>query len=396
MWFVKSFIYKNRYGKLPFKMRNFTESFQEECREKIKLEFEKITKDLQNIWVRINLKFAKQKMHDNYLDILGRNQTTKQPIFTSIEVAKFTQNKFFYVATLIVMVCFESILYSLMASLFIKKQTLKDFAGIEFILGFAFAIIFVLALHFAFKNMWEYFEAKHTIEKEKLAKTELKPFKKNLVIAIVILLVFIITNIYTGYIRASILEPGSSSSSSLLEKIHGPLLVFSIAITFIVALVMALLEKEITEKSIKYKVYKNWKKQQHEHKIYNTRVKEMLSACLAKRDLIIEQYWGTLKDLQRVFKIEVDEDRLELYTELNNEIQKGTIDLTNIDDSTYQKYLPIAITRHELFEYGIDSDEDIKNIISDLNSKVTEIEEFEKKNAITGDKRNGKIIYSHN
>ncbi len=383
MWFIKSWIYKTRYGSLPFKMRNFTESYQEDCRETIKEEFKGITSKLPEIWVRIQLKNAKQRMHDNYVDILGRSNPIKQPIFTENEVAKFKQNRNVYKFVLLLMVFFESVLYSLMASLFINKKTLKDFAGIEFIFGFAFAVIFVAALHFAFKSLWEFLEAKYLIEKDKLDKVELKPFYSKLSLAFLILVIFIITNIYTGYIRATIIEPSSKSSSSLIDKIHGPLLIFSIAITFIVALVMALLEKEITEKSERYNVFKNWKRQQKERKKYNSQVKDMLKKCEEVKELQIEEYWGVLKDLQRVFKIEVDADKQSLYDELNKKIADNEIDLKCLDEKIYQHYLPVAATRHEIFEFGIDSDEGINETITDLKNKVIIIEAFEKKNAIT-------------
>jgi len=362
-------------------MRNFTESYQEDCRESIKEEFKGITAKLPNIWTRINLKDAKQKMHDNFVDILGRSNPVKQPIFSENEVARFKQNFWAYVGVLLLMVFFESVLYSMMASLFIKKQTLKDLAGIEFIFGFAFAVIFVAALHFAFKSLWEYLEAKYLIEKDKLNKVELKPFYSKLILAIIILLVFIVTNVYTGFIRATIIEPSSTSSSSFIDKIHGPLLVFSIAITFVVALVMALLEKEITEKGEKFKVFKNWKRQQKQRKVYNSQVKDMLKKSLEGKDILIEQYWGVLKDLQRVFEIEVDADKQGLYDELNDKISKNEIDLQKLDEKIYQHYLPVAATRHELFEYGVESDQGITKIISDLKEKVSIIEAFEKKNA---------------
>lgn len=383
MWFIKSWIYRSRYGKLPFKMRNFTESYQEDCRESIKEEFKGITTKLPNIWTRINLKDAKQKMHNSFVDVLGRSNSVKQPIFSENEVAKFEQNRWIYKIVLLLMVFFESVLYSLMASLFIKKQTLKDFAGVEFIFGFAFAVIFVAALHFAFKSLWEFLEAKYLIERDKLNKVELKPFYKNLILAITILVVFIVTNVYTGYIRATILEPGSTSSSSYIDKIYGPLLIFSIAITFVVALVMALLEKEISEKGEKYKVFNNWKRQQKQRKVYNTQVKDMLKKCVERKDILIEEYWGVLKDLQRVFEIEVDADKQGLYDELNDKILKNEIDLQKLDEKDYQHYLPVAITRHELFEYGVETDQGIIKTVADLKEKVAIIEAFEKRNATT-------------
>ncbi len=384
MWFVKSWIYRSRYGKLPFKMRNFTESVQEECRESIKQEFKGITAKLPNIWTRLRLKDAKDNMHGSYVDVLGRPHPVTQPIFTANEVARFKQHKWVYIFVFFLMVFFESILYSLMANLFISKTMRKEYPGIEFVFGLAFAIIFVAALHFAFKSMGNFFEAKYIIEKDNLPKVELKPFYKNLILAILILIVFIVTNVYTGFIRATIFEgSGTTATSTFMHKLHGPLLVFSVAITFIVALVMALLEKEIAEKSEKYKVFKNWKKQQKERKEYNTEVKNMLKKCNERKDILTEEYWGVMKDLQRVFDREVDDDKQELYEELNARIANGEIDLRKVDDALYQKYLHVAVTRHELFEYGINSDSEITTTIADLNNKVSEIEEFEKRNSST-------------
>ena len=295
------------------------------------------------------------------------------------------QNRWIYLGVLCLMIFFESILYSMMATLFMSKQTLKDMPGIEIVFGLAFAIIFVAALHFAFKSLWEFFEAKFLIKRDNLSKVELKPFYKNLVIGILIITVFVITNTYTGFIRATIFEgSGTTSTSLIMQKLHGPLLVFSIAITFIVALVMALLEKEIVEKSEKYKVFKNWKRQQKERKVYNTQVKDMLKKCLERKNVLIDEYWGVMKDLQRVFEVEVDADRKDLYAELNSKIANNEIDLLNIDEITYQKYLPVAITRHELFEHGIVTDKGINETVYDLQAKVALIEEFERKNASNG------------
>jgi hypothetical protein len=317
-------------------------------------------------------------MHENFVDILGDSNPMKHPIFSENEVAKFSQNKNLYKVVLFLMILFETALYSLMANLFLNRQTLKEYAGIEYILGLGFAVIFVVALHFAFKNLWEFLEAKNIIEVKKLDNVRIKPFYTKLFLAIILIIFFVVTNIYTGFIRATIIEPSSTSSNSFLDKIHGPLLIFSIAITFIVALVMALLEKDISEKSEKHKVYKNWKRQNKELKIYNTQVKNMLKDCLEVRSAQVEKYWGVIKDLQRVFRIEVDEDKQSLYNELNDKLSKNEIDLKNLSDEIYQRYMEIALTRFELFAYGVNIDKDIVKTISDLQEKVSIIEESEK------------------
>lgn len=394
MWFIKSWIYKSRYGNLPFKMRNFTESYQEDCRESVKEEFKGITAKLPAIWTRLNLKDAKQKMHNNYVDVLGRSTPMKQPIFTANEVAKFESNRRVYFVVLLIMLAFETFLYSMIKKILIPKDMLDLYPGIEFAVGFFFALIFVAILHFAFKFMWEYFEAKYIVAKQNLDKNELKPFHRNFIFSLIMISIFVVANIATGYLRATFLEPHSSSTNPNAEATHIAFLLFSILITFGVAFVMALLEKEIAEKGEKFKVFKNWKRQQKERKKYNSQVKDMLKKCLERKDILIEEYWGVLKDLQRVFEIEVDADRQELYDELNKKIKSNEVDLYKLDEKVYQHYLPVAATRHELFEYGVDNDKGISDTISDLKAKVAIIEEFEKKNVAPdkGDDKAAPII----
>lgn len=380
MWFIKSWIYKSRYGNLPFKMRNFTESYQEDCRESIKEEFKGITAKLPDIWTRLNLKDAKQKMHNNYVDVLGNSKPMKQPIFTANEVAKFENNRKVYFVVLLIMLAFETFLYSMIKKILIPKDMLDLYPGIEFAVGFFFALIFVAILHFAFKFMWEYFEAKYIVTKENLDKNELKPFHRNFIISLIMISIFVVANLATGYLRATFLEPHSSNTNQNAESTHIAFLLFSILITFGVAFVMALLEKEIAEKGEKFKVYLNWKRQQKERKKYNSQVKDMLKKCLERKDILIEEYWGVLKDLQRVFEMEVDADKQALYDELNEKIKNNEVDLQKLDEKIYQHYLPVAITRHELFEYGVDTDKGISDTITDLRAKVAIIEDFEKKN----------------
>lgn len=371
MWFIKSWIYKSRYGSLPFKMRNFTESYQEECREVIKDEFKTITAKLPHIWTRIRLKDAKGKMHDFDTDILGRKIPVKQR--TESEVVSYKQHQISYLIVVLLLFVFETFLYSMVAYAMTPNKIRDAYPGIEYIIGAAFAVIFIILLHFGFKGLWRYLQAKYLVEKENLDKVLIKPFISELIFSLFLIILFVSFNIAGAIKRSEIIEGGKDVSAITLF--------FSVAATFAAALAMAWTEKEITEKSEWYGKYKNWKRQQRERKVYNTQVKDMLKKCLDRKSVLIEEYWGVMKDLQRVFEVEVDADREALYAELNTMIANNKIDLLNIDEVTYQKYLPVAITRHELFEYGITTDKGINETIDDLKKKVAEIEEFEKRNA---------------
>jgi len=378
MLVLNSWFFRFRYRKLPFIIDNICQTFQSDCREEIKKDVDGITSKFPSILTRLKLKEAKERMHVTYTPLVGNTVTLRQPIFTAQEVEKLKTNRKAYFFVLIILFIFESILYSFMGSMFIPKGIRKLFTGsAELVFGFAFALIFVAALHYAFKNLWTFLEAKHIIEIEKLDRKELKRFYPNLVLSLVILFLFLVANTYTGYIRSLIVEKGTSSSSEFLNMIHGPLLVLSILVTFVVALVMALLEKDIAEKSEKYRIYKNWYKQQKERKVYNTLIRDMLQSCNETIRLKIEKYWNLMKDIQRAAGREHDEKHTELYNELRNRIESNQINLSEIDDQTYRYFQPVAATCLALFTYGIVSDPMMQKTLSELQNTIDDIESFE-------------------
>jgi hypothetical protein len=382
MWIFSSWLFKLRFRKLPFIVDNICQTFQSECREEIKKEFDGITRQFPAILTRLKLKDAKERMHATYTPIVGKTVILKHPIFTAHEVEKTKTNMKVYLFVLVLLLIFESLLYSLMGTIFIPKKIRDTFVGTEFIFGFAFALIFVAALHFAFKNLWTFLEAKQIINTEKLDKKELVKFYPNLVLSLFILSLFLITNTYTGFIRAKIIDPAStasssSSSSSLLDTISGPVLVLSVMVTFIVALVMALLERDISEKYEKYRIYRNWYKQQKERKVYNTAIRKMLQNCNETIRLKIEKYWSLMKDVHRALGREYDEKHEELFMDLRKRLENNEMDLSNIDDSTYRHYRPVASTCLALFTYGILLDPMMQKTLSELDEVKVDIEKFE-------------------
>ena len=365
MWFLNSWFFGFRYRKLPFIIDNICQTFQSDCREEVKKDVDGITSKYPAILTRLKLKDAKERMHATYIQVVGNPVTLRQPIFTAQEVEKIKTNRITYFIVLGLLLFFESVLYSLMGSKFIPKGIRKLFMGsAELVFGFAFALIFVAALHYAFKNLWTFLEAKHIIEINKLDRKELKRFYPNLVLS----LLFLVANTYTGYIRAMIVEPASTSSSGFIDKIHGPLLVLSILVTFVVAFVMALLEKDIAEKSEKYRIYRNWYKQQKERKVYNTLIRDMLQSCNETIRLKIEKYWNLMKDIQRMAGREYDEKHTGLYNELRNRIESNQINLSEIDDQTYRYFQPVAATCLALFTYGVVSDPMMPKTLSEFSS----------------------------
>jgi len=375
MGFTKASTLKKSFGQLPFKVRNYTQSNLQECRQSIKKEFAEITRKLPAIKVWIDLKADKSKMYDSYRDILGGIHKVTQPIFSKNDVAKFRNSRNMYRTLLVLLVFFESILYSLIAPLVLRRHRFDEYPGIEYLFGFACAFLFVVVLHFSFKKIWEFAEAKYLVDNDRTyKKAKITKFYINLFLSIIAFLAFNAANVYIGYLKIIILEPGDMLINFFLDKIHGLRLISLISITFIITWIMAFLKKEITYKSQKYKVFLDWVKQQKERKKHNTQVRNMLKKCNEKRDMFIEKYWGMLLSSQRVFKVLVDDDKKELYDELEKDILQKKVDLYDIDNSLYQKYSDIAGARFELFKYGVESDSAIKNTIADLNDVLDDLD----------------------
>ena len=56
----------------------------------------------------------------------------KQPIFSANEVAKFSNNRRAYLVVLVIMLAFETFLYSMIKKILIPKDMLDLYPGIEF------------------------------------------------------------------------------------------------------------------------------------------------------------------------------------------------------------------------------------------------------------------------
>lgn len=384
MWFIASWIMRRRYQSLPFKMRNFTESYQSECREEIKEKYHSIVSRLQHIKTRLRLKDAKERMQNQITDITGKRRAVERPLFTEDEVARITHNRFGYVLALIAFVGLETFFYSFFGSLLLPKELRSAYA--VWFLAFGLATVFAALLHFGFRWIFDYFEARYTIEKEKLPATEIKRFFPYFILGIVFCVLFVIVNSAIGFLRADLLDPvAMSENKALVEKIHGPWRVFAVLFTFVVALLMAALEKEIASKRNRWKVYKNWKRQQKERKDYNTSVRKMLDDSRSAKALAIEKYWAVVKDLQRVFELEVDDDMQPRLQELNEALGNESGFVSKLSDERYQYFLPVAATHLGLFSKAVEDDPEIRRVIAELESEVGLIEDFEVRNATETD-----------
>lgn len=373
MWYFTSVYKKWRSGPFGERLTNWTETMKSSCLDDILRAFDKVSKKYIHSTVRLKIKTKKDEVTGTFRDIFGNEEELKHPIFTQNEIARISSKRRLYPAVFFLLLIFEGLIYSLLANLITPRNLRDTIPGITIVFGLGFAVVFVVALHFAFQYFFAYQEAKTIIETKGMDRKHLITFNTKRYMAIFVFIVFIITNLATAVIRAYILEPKGNSNSD-----YGtPLFIMSLGLTFIAALAMGLIEHELFEKNEKYHVFKNWKRQHKERKEYMTAIKNLYfdsNKIIAKYR---EEYWSVVLDYQRIFAYRYDKIREGLYNLYEAEIAAGTIKLDAIDGSIYSKYKLVQSSSEELFKYGVEHDKKLLEYLIEIKQSVDEIISYE-------------------
>jgi hypothetical protein len=373
MWYFTSLYKKWRYGQTSFKLKNWTETMKSSCIDDILSDFDKFSKKFVHTSVRLKIKEKKDLVTGTCRNILGIEEPVHHPVFTQNEIARISSKRILYPVVFALLLLFEGLIYSLLANLITPRSLRDALPGITIVFGLGFAVVFIMALHFAFQYYFGYLEAKEIIETKGLDKKLLARFlvKRNL--AIFVFSIFIITNLATAVIRAHILEPKGNNS----QDYGTPLFIMSLGLTFIAAIAMGLIEHELFEKNEKYKVFKNWKWQNKQRKMYMTAIKDLYFNTGKIIGRYSELHWSVVLDYQRIFECRFDAEDQALYEEFQAKLAEGHIALNAIDGTVYSRFKPIQSAIEELFKYGIISDPQIKAHLAEIKSQVDEIATYE-------------------
>jgi len=376
MWYIPDWWFRRRHNHLDFKIDNFTQTYQSECREEIKADIIRTTAKKEHIWTRIQLKSPKLSMHEYWTDILGYRHRSKQPLFTESEIAGLKNYRYLYWGFMVLLVLFETVFFSFFAGLLLPKELR---VGILFIaIGFTLAVFFAFALHFSLWVIFDWYHARHLIKKyielgepKEVKERDITPFVMPFYLGIIGCLFFLVMNVSVGFVRAYLIDPTASmTNSALIQKIQFPWHVFSVLFPLALAFIMALAEHRLGQIRDRLKVFENFKRQQKEYKKYKADLLKMESEVSDTISKHIEKYWSLTKDLQRIFGLEVDGNRKDLLAKLDGEMPA-------VDQPFYEKYASIAAVRMQLFRYPIENDPDIVREVDDLDEKIKGLKEYE-------------------
>ncbi|HED05319.1 MAG TPA: hypothetical protein ENI61_01385 [Ignavibacteria bacterium] len=264
----------------------------------------------------------------------------------------------------------ESGLYYLTAQVFIPGGA--DYA--KLILALFMGLVVMVILNFSFEKHFEYREILANKEKLNISNEELKNKRDIRILGYILGFLSFTIMLAAGLVRIYFLEQMDLTGYTVrevanLQKVGAWASYLTLAVTFALAIFLALLKKQQMANSYAYKRYKKWNETvKKTNEYFQDRIK-------AKKDLeniykpLIDKYWQLVKELERIWGIECDELNKDLFDEYKKLKRSGGL---TIDDDVYKKYEDILFTDYELFKFGIEKDADIKDILAMVNESNTE------------------------
>lgn len=375
MWYFKNVWFKWRYQDMTFKMKNFTETQKSSCIEDIHDDFKCITRKFIHDKVRLSLKDNKDEVLKQTTNIFGEREDLQHPIFTQNIIASISQNTLWEKTMILLFVVLEGVIFSQLLNFMIPREIRREVWWVSFPVGVILSLMIILAVKLAFNFYFEYLEAKSLQEEKNYPQSRMRLFINKRNLALLIFTVFLLFSIFAGFIRERVMLGDAAETNPFMGKM---VFYMSFTLSIMVVLVLALIERALYDKRIKYDVYKAWVRTHKERKKYITSLKEILSKAERAISKNIEKYWSLVLDLQRIFRIRYDDEDEALFKEYQNKIATGDLTANEINDEVYRVFHPIQCSDELLFKYGVLSDSRIKKHLDELIEINKEIIAYEK------------------
>ena len=372
MWYFTQAWLKWRYCHLPFKMKNWAETQKSDCIADIQEDINKITRKYINDQVRFNIKPKKDQVLNYYTNIFGERRKLSEPIFTQNEIASITSGSAWEVFLIILFIILEGFIFSQLLNFMIPREVRRQLWWISIPVGIVLSLLIVFAVKKALNFYFEYIEAKTIQKEENIPEERMLRFQINRNIAYVIFIAFLAFSVFAGFLRERVLLGAAADTNPFMGKM---VFFMSLTLSIMVVLVLALVERDLHHKRLKYAVFKNWKRHEKERKEYITSLKQMYFDAQKAISEDLEKYWSLVLDLQRIFGCRYDDEDQATYKEFKNKMAGGEIGI--VDDTIYYTYQSLQCADEALFKYGVLRDERLKEVLNQLKETKEKVEEFE-------------------
>ena len=347
--------------KLLFRKKIETDALKSNCILEIENEIEPLWLAVKRDEYKLGVKTIQNiraRIHRN--DTGNKETVSPNPVYSENMIAEL-KSKFWLYRIVIIFFCLaESFLYSLTASLFVPGGGL----WMQLPIAIFFAVVIMLVLDKAFEKHFEYRDTMALHSKKEVNDAELLKYKDMRNIGYIVITLCFAAIIFAGlsriffleYIPAKGLSPERISSVTRASKMAS---IFSLLITLITALFLAMLKREQAKIGIRFRVYQSWHKALVQNNIYTQTLINNANKLKLEVEKIVQKYWQLTIDLLRIYRMDTECD--EKYEPLNKEyIQLIGRPEFLLTDPLYRRFAPIQCAHEELFIYGVMSAKEIK------------------------------------
>ena len=367
-WYVKKL---QEQQSSPFKMKLETDSLKSNCILEVENEIGMPWLALKSLAYKLGIKTVFNNRIRIHRDDFGKQSVVANPVFTQNQIAEL-KSKFWFYRTILISFCIaESFLYSLTASLFVPGGGLL----LQIPVAIFLAILVMLGLDYAFDKHFIYRDVIERHSKKELSEIELVKYKDVRNIGYTIIVLSFTAIIFSGLARIYYLEYIPSKGlppERLISVVQASKMasVFTLAVTLIAALYMAMLKRDQAKIGIRFRMFKTWHAAHVQRNSYTQDLIKHANKIVLTTESVIEKHWQLVIDLKRVYKMGTEYD--ERFESLNTEyvllkVQPGF----TLTDCLYRTFAPIQCAYEELFKYGVMNAKEIKDKLTFASEILT-------------------------
>lgn len=343
----------------PFKMKNEADSIKSSCLIEIQNNITPLWLSIKNIAYKLGIKNIENNSSRLFRDEFGKVTKLPNPVFSANELHSIRSKSIILVIIVISFTVAESFLYFLTASLFVPGAP----EYMKILVAIFLAVLLMLALNYAFHRHFFYRIVIERYHKKEITEIEIRKHRDMRNIGYFIIIICFSAILFAGFSRIFFLEnvPTAGLSDAKAEsvtKASKMASIFTMLITIIAAIFMAVIKQDQAIYSVKHKIYKEWKNANIKRNIYTQNLIGHANSILLLVEKHAEKYWELVIDLKRVYHMETEYDSKyeELYKEfVELKASKNFI----LNEHVYRKFTVLQCSDELLFKYGIFNDETI-------------------------------------
>ncbi len=339
---------------ISHKLKLNTQRLKAECVSEIKNLYNDLIKHFEMLSQKINIKDKK---------LAGIDGDFRQK-----EIEQIKSKNIFFKLIVFLFIIAETGLYYLTAQVFIPIEN----EPLKLVLALFLGTVVMIILNWSVSKHFEYRIKISKREELGLTDADIKNARDMRIVGYVLVFISFFIILAAALVRIFYLEQMdltgyTAEEVANLQKVGSWASYLTLGVTFALGIFLAFLKGEQLTNSIRYKEWKKWREQTLKLNKYSQdkiKTEEEMKNIYKE---IIEKYWQLVKELERIWRIEYDEQDKELFVELKNLKRSGNF---KIDEATYTKYEDVIYVERGLFYFGCERDSEVNKLIQQAISRL--------------------------